>query len=240
MCIQCLVVNRCSIRCVNVTFLSDILTDMKTYASYCKDLKNRNVWKFREPFGHMMSRHNASCCCFEEPDFQFVLICSFVSVILKISNSKCPEKHYFGCLGDGYLQQYTFFDSHFFHSLFTNLLSVQQYVFYCEAYKMIFRHGHSFKTFRTPLVIVIERNKFKSHPNCTWPNCGPYLVRIKSSKRLIVCIRNLQVHAFLNYLSKILDNTSISKSNNMVFLRKRYINKKKAMLIYVYPVYVNN
>ena len=50
-----------------------------------------------------------------------MLICFVVSSILKTSNSKCSEKHYIGYLGDEYLQQYSFFDSIFFHSSTQNI-----------------------------------------------------------------------------------------------------------------------
>ena len=66
-----------------------------------------------------------------------MFICFVLSSILKTSNSKCSEKHYIGCLGDVYLQQYSVFDSIFFPQFHTKHLSVHQYVFYCKAYKWL-------------------------------------------------------------------------------------------------------
>ena len=120
---------------LRAVFLSSISIDMNTSVRYSNNVIDGNTLKFLELFQQMMWWHHASCFCFEETDFLFVLICFVVPSILKTSNSKCSEKHYNGCLGDEYLQQYSFFDylfsSIFCHSSTQKHLSVRRYVFYC-------------------------------------------------------------------------------------------------------------
>ena len=67
-----------------------------------------------------------------------MLICFVISSILKTSNSKCSEKHYIGCLGDEYLQQYSFFDAIFFHSS-------PQYIYLFIGMYFIVKHTNDFE-----------------------------------------------------------------------------------------------
>ena len=140
---------------LRAVFLSSISIDMNTSVRYSNNVIDGNTLKFLELFQQMMWWYHASCFCFEETDFLFVLIRFVVSSILKTSNSKCSEKHYIGCLGDEYLQQYSFFD-YLLPQFHTKTFICSSVCILLLSIHMALRYRHSLKTFRTTLVVPFD------------------------------------------------------------------------------------